>query len=504
MSNDGPGAMSREQNPYDILGVPNTATIEEIKAVYRRIARRLHPDVNPNHPAASAQFQDIVKAYELLIDSGRRQAIDQQLNQSEDGFVFSLQVTPSKRVVMPLPEPQVIYLLADILPDSRAQEVVNQREARLNLALVLDHSNSMRGTRIEKVKIAAHQIIDNLGSDDILSIVIFNDRAETIIPATPIKDRPALKAKVSMISPGGGTEIFQGLAAGVRENREYLSPNMVNHVILLTDGHTFGDQDKCIDLASQAARDGIGISAMGLGHDWNDQFLDELATKTGGSSEYITSAGRVVRFLNDHVRNLSSAFAERLRLSIAPDSDIVLESAFKLAPHPQPMDIENGELLLGGLQLNRHISVLLQIQMPNDMKEGPRGVARLVASGDIFINRHQQHLSVCDISLDVSTKAETESPPDSILDALSKLTLYRLQERAQQALEHGDVTEATRRLENLATRLLAMGQDDLAGQALSEARRVAHTKELSDKGRKTLKYQTRHLLLGTNDEDLGQ
>lgn len=496
--------MSREQNPYVILGVPNTATTEEIKAVYRRIARRLHPDVNPNHPAASAQFQNIVKAYELLIDSKRRQSLDQQLNDQDDHFTFSLQVTPSKRYVMPLPEPQVVYLLADIFPDPRAQEAIERREARLNLTLVLDHSNSMNGTRIEKVKIAAHQIIDNLENDDILSVVIFNDRAETIIPATPIKDRPALKAKVSMIAPSGGTEIFQGLSAGLKENREYLSPNMVNHTILLTDGHTFGDQDKCVDLALQAARDGIGISAMGLGHDWNDQFLDELASKTGGASEYITSAGGVVRFLNDRVRNLSSAFAERLRVSIAPDSDIVLESAFKLAPHPQPVDIQDGELVLGSLQSNRHVSVLIQVQMPANLVEGPRGIARMVASGDIFINQHQAHFSVCDISLEVSAESVSESPPDSILDALSKLTLYRLQERAKEALENGDVTEATRRLENLATRLLAMGQAELATQAMSEARRVAHTKELSDKGRKTLKYQTRHLLIGNNDEDLSR
>lgn len=58
------------------------------------------------------------------------------------------------------------------------------------------------------------------------------------------------------------------------------------------------------------------------------------------------------------------------------------------------------------------------------------------------------------------------------------------------------VIVATRRLENLATRLLAMGEDDLAQQAQAEARRVAHTSNLSDKGRKTLKYQTRFLLLG--------
>jgi phage shock protein A len=62
------------------------------------------------------------------------------------------------------------------------------------------------------------------------------------------------------------------------------------------------------------------------------------------------------------------------------------------------------------------------------------------------------------------------------------------------------VAEATRRLENLATRLLAIGQEDLANEALAEARRVAHTADLSDKGRKTLKYQTRHLLLPAVEE----
>jgi hypothetical protein len=79
-----------------------------------------------------------------------------------------------------------------------------------------------------------------------------------------------------------------------------------------------------------------------------------------------------------------------------------------------------------------------------------------------------------------------------------------MQERAQEALASGDVKEATRRLENLATRLLAMGEEELANQARSEARRVAHTSALSDSGRKTLKYQTRFLLLGPSNEDTSQ
>lgn len=498
--------MSVDFNPYDILGVAADASPEEIKTAYRRAARRLHPDVNQNNPGAVAQFQDITSSYEILNDPDRRRDYDNQRAQQrggQDNFYFTLRVTPSKRSLALLPEPQVIYLLAEILPDPRAKERQQKRESRLNLTLVLDHSNSMNGTRLDKVKVAAHQIIDQLTPEDILSVIIFNDRAEVIIQATPVTNKPALKAKISMMIASGGTEIYQGLSAGVEQNRRYLAPKLVNHVILLTDGNTFGDQDRCMELARQAAQEGIGISAMGLGQEWNDEFLDELASATGGTSSYINSASAVVRFLNEHVRNLTDAFAERVRISIAPDPDIQLESAFKLSPHPQPLETNESYIQLGSLQANRLISVLFQLQIPANVSTGFRSIARIVTVGDILENRRQAFQVISDISLEATENPPQEDPPVAILDALGKLTLYRMQERAQEALESGDIREATRRLENLATRLLAIGEEDLAHQARAEARRVAHTSALSDKGRKTLKYQTRHLLLGplVNEED---
>ncbi|NWG16670.1 MAG: VWA domain-containing protein [Chloroflexi bacterium] len=491
-------------DPYITLGVSTDASTDEIKSAYRRVARRLHPDANQNNPGAAVQFQDVTVAYELLIDADRRRAYDSQVarHRSEDNLNFSLRVTPSKRAIVPLPEAQVIYLLAEIYPDPRARDQDQKHETRLNLTLVLDHSNSMNGTRLDKVKVAAHEIVNQLSEGDILSVVSFNDRAEVIIPATPVQNKQALKAKISMMIASGGTEIFKGLSAGVEQNRRFLGPRLVNHVVMLTDGNTFGDHDSCIELARKAAEQGISISAMGLGQEWNDEFLDQLASVTGGTSSYINSASAVVSFLNNHVRNLSNAFAERVRLSVAPDPDVKLESAFKLSPHPQPLAIDDGYIQLGSLQANRHISVLLQFQLPANMPLGFRSVARLVAAGDVLSNQNQYFQSLSDISLEVNENPPPEDPPNVILDALGKLTLYRMQERAQEALASGDIREATRRLENLATRLLAMGEEELANQARSEARRVAHTSNLSDAGRKTLKYQTRFLLLGPSNEDM--
>lgn len=494
--------MPSDFDPYAILGVPFSATPDDIKNAYRRIARRLHPDTNRNHPGAAVQFRDVTSAYELLNDPLRRRTYDEKARGSgeERDFYFTLRVTPSKRKIVRMAETQVIYLLAEIFPDPRAAEVTEKRETRLNLTLVLDRSNSMNGPRLEKVKVAAHQIIENLSPNDILSVVTYNDRAEVIIPATPVRDRLALKARVSMIGASGGTEIYHGLAAGVQQNRLFRGPKLVNHIILVTDGRTFGDEEACLTLAGEATRDGIGISAMGLGDEWNDVFLDKLAGKTGGTSEFINSAGAVVRFLNDHVRGLSNAFAERLKISVAPDPDFQLEMAFRLLPSPQPLPRDVDEIPLGNLQMDRPSTVLLQLQLPDNLVVGHRSIARLVASGDVLQNKNQACQSISDLMLEVTDDHELEDPPTAILDALSKLTLYRLQERAQEALERGDVREATRRLENLATRLLAMGQNELATQALTEARRVAQTSGFSNQGRMTIKYQTRHLLLNSNSE----
>jgi Ca-activated chloride channel family protein len=288
---------------------------------------------------------------------------------------------------------------------------------------------------------------------------------------------------------------------GVEQTRQFLAPRLVNHIILLTDGNTYGDQDRCLTLAREVAKEGIAISAMGLGQEWNDKFLDEIASTTGGSSAYITSANAVVKFLNNHVRNLSNIFAERVHLSVAPDPNVRLESAFKLTPSPQPLSADDGNIPLGSLQLNRTISVLLQLEMPANLAEEFHAVARLVVSGDILSSRLQKHQVLSDFSVEVTQEPTPEDPPSAILDALGKLTLYRLQERAQEALENGDVREATRRLENLATRLLEMGEPELAQQARNEAQQVAYTYNLTDKGRKTLKYQTRHLLLEASAGD---
>src|SRR5678816_2785918 len=62
---------------YKILGIPNTATQDEIKKAYRKLARKMHPDLNPNDKEAHKKFQQINEANEVLSDPEKRKKYDQ-------------------------------------------------------------------------------------------------------------------------------------------------------------------------------------------------------------------------------------------------------------------------------------------------------------------------------------------------------------------------------------------------------------------------------------------
>jgi Ca-activated chloride channel family protein len=81
------------------------------------------------------------------------------------------------------------------------------------------------------------------------------------------------------------------------------------------------------------------------------------------------------------------------------------------------------------------------------------------------------------------------------MNAISKLTLYRMQERANQFLVDGMPEDASRHLHNLATHLYSEGQQELARATLEEAENIMLQGGLSESGKKLIKYGTRSLLL---------
>ena len=74
------------RDPYDVLGVSKTATDDEIKKAYRKLARELHPDRNPDDASAEERFKDVQGAYDILSDAEKRKAYDRFGADGPQGF----------------------------------------------------------------------------------------------------------------------------------------------------------------------------------------------------------------------------------------------------------------------------------------------------------------------------------------------------------------------------------------------------------------------------------
>src|SRR5215468_7781699 len=70
-------ASTTKTDYYELLGVPRKATAKDIRAAFRKLARKYHPDLNPGDKAAEEKFKQLQEAYDVLSDSKKRQMYDQ-------------------------------------------------------------------------------------------------------------------------------------------------------------------------------------------------------------------------------------------------------------------------------------------------------------------------------------------------------------------------------------------------------------------------------------------
>ena len=490
--------MDFEKDYYTVLQIGHTATAEDIRKAYRELARRFHPDAS-NEPDAAERFREIHTAYEILGDARQRAAYDNMRRAKglapvgEGQTALAWEMTVSRQTLPCIQEEQVLYLLVDIRPAA----AMAAKRLPLNLCLVIDRSTSMQdGRRMEQVKAAAHQIIDDLRDDDAFAVVAFSDKAQIVVPSHVGGDKVQAKARISAIRPGGGTEIYQGLLVGMQEMNRRRRLQAVNHLILLTDGQTYGDEPDCIELAEDAHRQSLGISAFGIGEDWNDKLLDTIARKSDGVSAYIDSVAQVRRLLRQRVRGLSSVYAQDLKLTLRFDENTQLEEAYKLSPYIQHLDASRpNELSLGSLEADRPLSVLLQLVV-GPHPPGRQRIVQLEVSGNTQAGGSQAEQLVRELWFRFAENVTTEPEiPLNLVNALSKLAIFRMQEQAYEALESGDPEAASEKLEIVATRLLDLGELELANAARLEAGRLARSGLLSPAGRKKLKYGTRSLTI---------
>lgn len=254
----------------------------------------------------------------------------------------------------------------------------------LNLALVLDRSGSMSGEKLARAKDAARLAVSLLKPQDIVSLIIYDDEVEVLLPATRVSDARRVDAAIAGIEPGGSTALFAGVSRGAAEVRRYLDRNRVNRVVLLSDGQANvgpDSPDALGELGALLGREGISVSTLGLGSDYNEDLMARLATASDGNHAFIERPGDLARIFQAEFRDAMAIVA----------LDVEVTVTFKSGVKPLRVVNRDGEIRGGQLRLklNQVLAaqekyILVELQLP------PGKDAQTIEVADCAVNYRNQ------------------------------------------------------------------------------------------------------------------
>ncbi|MBB4916231.1 vWA domain-containing protein [Streptosporangium saharense] len=175
----------------------------------------------------------------------------------------------------------------------RTRQAQAQERRPANLTFVVDVSGSMgEPGRLDLVREALHQLIGQLGPGDRISIVAFSDEAEVVLSMTPATERRELDAAVERLAVQDSTNLEAGLTSGYQEAAKAFRPVATNRVILLSDGlANNGDTSwqGILDRVEEYAGRQITLLCVGVGRDYGDQLMEQLADNGDGAAVYVSS-----------------------------------------------------------------------------------------------------------------------------------------------------------------------------------------------------------------------
>ena len=389
---------------------------------------------------------------------------------------------------------QLVYVLVEAMPS----ETVSSTRMNVNFGFVLDRSGSMRGAKVERLKEAMALALGRMAPEDRCSITIFNDTAQVIAKSESVTKQKALLSKIRRIRANGGTQMSRGLSLGLREVFRDFDANRVNQVLLLTDGQTYGDESQCQKLAKEAGEHKIAIQALGLGDDWNEDLLDEVAKLSGGVSDQIESADEIAPLFTQTVERSQKAVIRNAEMVLRLVSGVVPRQVWQVTPMIAnlgytPIGKQDVQVSLGELDAEHGKSLLVELLLP-PRQPGRYRIAQAEVRYDVPLQGLTGGSARSDIVLNFTADAqEAKRYNPEIMNTVEKVTAYKLQTRALEEARMGNVAGATQKLRAAATRLLDLGEPDLADAARQEADNLESSGQMSAGGTKKLRYQTRKL-----------
>lgn len=280
-----------------------------------------------------------------------------------------------------------------------------QKRAPVNIVLVLDKSGSMSGEKIARAKSAAMDAIDRLNADDIVSVVTYDTTVNVLVPATKLTDKADVKSKISQVSSNGGTALFAGVSKGAAELRKFLDKERINRIILLSDGLANEGPSSPTELGALGAslkKEGISVSTLGLGLDYNEDLMAKLAARSGGNHHFVENATELADVFNSEFKDVTSVVAQNVTVRVVIPEGI------------RPIRVLGNESEISGqsifISLNQIYSeqdkyVVLELELPETEHGQTKKLVNVTASYLNMQTHDVDHL-VGSVTVNMSNDAE--------------------------------------------------------------------------------------------------
>ncbi len=213
-----------------------------------------------------------------------------------------------------------------VLLDTSSDESTQLVQRRRHVALVIDCSGSMYGKKLDDAKNAAINMVNNLDSNDLVSVVTFSSEVNVPLRPTPASDQ-SIEGMIQSIQAGGGTAMHGGMAAALNMLRDASDPQTINRIELFSDGEPnvepYNDVD-FMQLSKEIRDSGISIDVFGIGDDYNSSLLMQIAETGMGVWEHVSDTDALTRMVTGHVEDMQNTIITNptLQITLMPGAEL--------------------------------------------------------------------------------------------------------------------------------------------------------------------------------------
>ena len=358
----------------------------------------------------------------------------------------------------------------------------------LSVALVIDRSGSMEGSRIAQAIRAARGVVDRLSDGDLVTVVSFDDTARLNAPATELnsESRKRIAEAIDRIGLGDTTCISCGVDMAMTELVKHTG--RVHQMIVLSDGQAnMGIQKSSAftELATTARSRGIAISTIGVGLGYDERHLAAISAGSNGQHHFVENDAGLPTLFEGVAKSFASTVASDVRAEIDLDDGVelveVLDRTFE----------RSGKRIivsLGSLSRGEAKTVLLKVRMPASEKS-IASVAKIGLRYEDHVRKKQAMQSgMLQMAVSPSGSARANLDP-FVAERIERSRTGALLEEANELLRTGKTEEAQRKLAKREAELDAL-EDKLSKDSLADERRADINRQIQAQKRVTARAKS--------------